>query len=229
MSKIAQLLGFASVFQPGFAGNSEIMETFSQLAANSSFRALSNTVSDIGGYGCWCYIDGAHGKGRGKPLDMVDAECKVLHHNYECLIMDEECQVLPWDATYTRDINVFMALFNEDESALITACESANIGDQCAINVCKTEMVFTIKIASASSVGKTESSLKHAKGFNPMEVDNCVVKSGVESERSCCGDFPTRFPFKNYGGVNQCCGMKTYDSTVLECCTEEELKFVGAC
>ena len=147
-----------------------------------------------------------------------------LHYNQICNSLPS-----PWDATYTRDISVFMALFNEDESALITACETANAGDQCAISVCKTEMVFTIKIASASSVGKTESSLKHAKGFNPMEGDNCVVKSGVESERSCCGFYPTRFPFKNYGGVNQCCGMKTYDSTVLECCPEEDLKFVGAC
>ena len=61
---------------------------------------------------------------------------------------------------YTRNLQVFSALFNEDSDAVQTACESANQGNQCAINVCKTEMVFTIKIASSISVGKTDPKLK---------------------------------------------------------------------
>ena len=92
MSKFTFILASLNSFV--FAGNFEIVDTFSQLASNSSFRALGNTISDIGGYGCWCYIDDAHGKGRGTPKDMVDAECKILHHNYECLIMDEDCDAL---------------------------------------------------------------------------------------------------------------------------------------
>ena len=133
---------------------------------------------------------------------------------------------------YTRNLQVFSALFNEDSDAVQTACESANQGNQCAINVCKTEMVFTIKIASSISVGKTDPKLKHENGFNPLENDNCPIKTGgVASERSCCGNYPSRFPFKNYGGVHECCGSKTYDETVLECCDESNsvLKFIGAC
>ena len=135
-----------------------------------------------------------------------------------------------WEVNYVRNIDIFTALFNEDTKALKTACETANSGDQCAIDVCKTEMDFTIKIATATSVGKTNRDFKHDNGYNPLEDGNCPIKTGgVASERSCCGEYPARFPFKNYDGVNKCCGMKTYDSSVLDCCTDGKLKFIGAC
>ena len=118
-------------------------------------RALSGTSADVGGYGCWCYIDSAHGKGKGHPVDNLDAECKTLHHNYECLIMDRDigestCEVDPWDVYYERDVNVFMAMFNLDEDALESACEVANQGDQCKIDVCKVEMSFSLRVSSAT-------------------------------------------------------------------------------
>ena len=90
-----------------FAGNAEIKEALGQIAENgTASRSLGGTVSDVGGYGCWCYIDSTHGKGRGKPLDELDAECKTLHHNYECLIMEGEmgdagaCVDDPWEVNY---------------------------------------------------------------------------------------------------------------------------------
>ena len=75
-------------------------------ASEPSFRGLNNTMADVGGYGCWCYIDYTHGKGKGTPVDELDIACKTLHHNYECLILETEsmvgnaCQSDPWNVSY---------------------------------------------------------------------------------------------------------------------------------
>jgi len=219
-----------------FAGNTEIREALGQIAENgTASRSLGGTVSDVGGYGCWCYIDSTHGKGRGKPLDELDAECKTLHHNYECLIMEGEmggagaCVDDPWEVNYNRDVNVFMAMFSLDESAVQTACEVANAGDVCASNVCKVEMSFSIRIAAHDTVGNTNPAFVHDKGFNPLTDETCPIKSGTPSERSCCGSYPTRFPFKSYSGNRACCGAHTFDTSMLECCADSTTKFIGTC
>jgi len=219
-----------------YAGNAEIKEALGRIAQNgTSSRSLGGTVSDVGGYGCWCYIDSTHGKGRGKPLDELDAECKTLHHNYECLIMESElggaeaCNVDPWEVAYLRSVEVYAAMFNLDEIAVQSACETANAGDMCAVNVCKVEMSFSIRIAAHDTVGNTNPDYVHDNGFNPLTDETCPIKSGTPSERACCGSYPNRFPFKSYGGNRDCCGTHTFDTSMLECCADQTTKFIGTC
>ena len=195
-----------------YAGNAEIKEALGRIAQNgTSSRSLGGTVSDVGGYGCWCYIDSTHGKGRGKPLDELDAECKTLHHNYECLIMESElggaeaCNVDPWEVAYLRSVEVYAAMFNLDEIAVQSACETANAGDVCAVNVCKVEMSFSIRIAAHDTVGNTNPDYVHDNGFNPLTDETCPIKSGTPSERACCGS-------------------STYNANVLTCCDDGKAK-----
>jgi len=47
------------------------------------------------------------------------------------------------------------------------------------------------------------------------------------SREQCCGTYPKRFPFKTgHDDQRRCCGSRTYDSTIFECCADNELKNV---
>ena len=82
------------VFQTSFlnnfssAGWTNIKTQLNSLitAQNSS---QSRTISriDIGlldRYGCWCFFEDDHSRGRGAPVNEIDQLCKVLHDGYTC-------------------------------------------------------------------------------------------------------------------------------------------------
>ena len=67
-------------------------------------RALSqDTLNNLQEYGCWCYFDDLHGKGKSHPVNQVDSACKTLADGYECAMIDgddegEPC--VPWEIGY---------------------------------------------------------------------------------------------------------------------------------
>jgi len=221
------------------AGPDSIRSAIASIAQNTTTatgpRALANTAADVGGYGCWCYIDSNHGKGKGHPVDSLDAECKQLHHNYECLIMDTEsevegaCGVAPWEVAYEKDVSVYIAMFTMDEAALGPACDAANAGNACKQAVCKTEMMFSLRVSGNAITGATDPSFVHDNGFEPMESPSCATHPGTKSEKSCCGAFPMRFPYKTFEGSRACCDDKTFDTSMLKCCDDMTTKFLGTC
>ena len=93
-----------------------IKNNFANLAHNKSltrtfggFRTFASEwaddfISSINQYGCWCYFDDDHGKGRAQPINPVDALCKTLQHGYSCVLMDSEAEgnfeCIPWDVSY---------------------------------------------------------------------------------------------------------------------------------
>merc|ERR1712035_308095 len=104
----------ASVILPtAFAGFDSMANSIDLLAANQTGfdRAVTNMIGvllpKINKYGCWCYFDSDHGKGKSQPVDDVDAICKMLHEGYECAILDaeeagEEC--VPWEVDYDSTV-----------------------------------------------------------------------------------------------------------------------------
>ena len=38
---------------------------------------------------------------------------------------------------------------------------------------------------------------------------------------SCCGDSVYKFPFASAGGKRACCGTRTYDTDIMQCCDQD--------
>ena len=158
----SSFIGFA------FAGFEQISNALTQAGVKVPGDRLV-PAPEFTNYGCWCYMDESHGKGRGPPVDEFDALCKELHHNYECLIMETaagangSCAVDPWEvfpAEYSPPLPILVALFSLDLDTVLTACESEYADDACRMNVCKTELGFGLRQTalqqSASNRGKLQ-------------------------------------------------------------------------
>jgi hypothetical protein len=180
----------------------------------------ADAFDNIDGYGCWCYFDDEHGKGKSHPVNEIDAFCKALHEGYECAIIDADNEgdleaCIPWEVFYVPG-----AIGETDQ--IVSDCESRN-DNNCATRACIIETQFvTSMFRFTISGGSMDDSAKHENGFDVEE--NCPTTPGSPSEKDCCGHYPYRHPFKTYGGQRSCCGMKTYDITVLNCCPNGKVR-----
>ena len=75
-------------------------------AGSDGLRSLSAVLGSgfdmIQEYGCWCFFDDLHGKGKSQPVDELDRLCMVLAEGYECARMDDESEegCVPWQVDY---------------------------------------------------------------------------------------------------------------------------------
>jgi len=212
-------------------------QTFTSLAANSSqLRSFGsswagNMINSIDGYGCWCYFQEDHGKGRGTPANEVDTQCKILHDGYSCILMDAEAEnteCTPWDVDYQSasglGLNAADADNAEVEAALRKSCQRANRANNCAARACMVENYFVMKIFQHFLSGVTfDASLKHDLGLWHGK-DDCPIKSGTKSDKECCGTYPLRFPYKHLNGDRQCCGEHTFNAVTMQCCAGNVIK-----
>lgn len=53
-----------------------------------------------------------------------------------------------------------------------------------------------------------------------------AVASGGSNTRQCCGVYPTRFPYHTEYGTRGCCGQKSYDASLLSCCSDLTIQMV---
>jgi len=192
-------------------------------------------IDSIDGYGCWCYFQGQHGSGRGEPQNLVDAQCKILHNGYSCILEDyenldtseinfeEPC--VPWDVVYNSVSGLGMVLTNPNnnnvEDALRHKCRKMNKNNWCAEKACIVENYFIIKTLHLFLKGvEFDPDMKHSLGhFDPKS--GCPIKAGNgDSEKECCGEYPVRFPYKTLGGERSCCVNKTYSTSRLHCCDD---------
>merc|ERR1712066_330253 len=157
------------------------------------------------GYGCWCYFYEKHGRGRGPPVDELDGFCKVLHEGYECAMLDAEiageddCE--PWTVQYT-------AAVRGTEEQIRDGCVTANPNNTCAQNACSVEGYFVENLVALALSGNAAGydSFGHSRaGFDPVE--QCPTKKGGAN-----------------GNEKECCGTRTYKTSVLSCCNDGTVK-----
>ena len=119
---------------------------------------------------------------------------------------------VPWEIDYATGLQ-------GDTDAIVADCNARNAGDNCAVRACILEGWFINNIFLAFfGANQLDLSKQHDNGF---EVDEqCPIISGTRSEHSCCGMYPFRRPYKTYGGARGCCGAKTYDISILTCCSD---------
>lgn len=190
--------------------------------ASGHFRAITEaSMAAIADYGCWCYFEEKHGAGKGKPVDAIDAMCHQLHQGYECVIMDNDdagTPCVPWTEPFVAVAGFFLS-----ENDVITQCDANNVPGTCAAQSCKVEGWFIQQFLTYSLQGNAvDSSRQHANGFNVKT--ECSISSGVKSDKACCGNFPNRFSYKDYGGNRACCDGATYNALMYTCCPDGSIK-----
>jgi len=200
------------------------------LVANSSLpRSLttgitSGSLRQLHEYGCWCYFYDDVGRGKGTPVDEIDGFCKTLNEGYQCAIIDSENQGIecsPWEIQYQPGSGV--------GAELRTTCHERN-ADVCAAYACTVEGQFADNAFSfllATGGGINYDQYGHSNGFDPAHDQGCPVKVGAKgysAEKQCCGAYPQRFPFKTLDGERACCGGRTYNTALLNCCSNGQVK-----
>lgn len=207
------LLSNRTVGQNGQEGNSS-----SAIVEKALTNADMGLLSD---YGCWCYFEANHGAGRGKPIDELDSFCKTLHDGYECIMYDSDqagTPCIPWEVAYN---SAFGSGFPTGISLaeLSSNCDNSNPPGSCAAWTCVVEGYFAQQFfLYATSGGIINNDNRHANGFEPK--DNCPITKGPESDKSCCGHYPKRAPFKTYSGNRSCCNGRTYNTDMFQCCLD---------
>merc|ERR1711981_275379 len=195
-------------------------------------RAFSGTIVALLGldriwnYGCWCYFQENYGKGKGAPVNPTDEFCRSLQWGYECAIkdvFDEDGTVcVPWEVEYTSGINLGASHSGDLEAE----CVSQN-AQSCQQYACMVENNFVLQFFASFFDPSTsfDPSPKHdlpGGTFDPAV--ECQTSAGPKSDRQCCGQYPTRFPFKTLGTQRACCWDQVYDTTLM-CCSNDILQF----
>jgi len=216
----------------------DLNQLFDQSSTMRMFSAaISNTISDLDGYGCWCYLF-SHGKGKSQPVDEIDSHCKTLQQAYQCVMMeveeesngDDSC--VPWEEEYVSGVSN-LTDFGVD---IVTHCEELNDGaNDCAKRTCAVEGAFVENAFAMFSSGSFMdfASFSHSSGFD-SSID-CPTKKGpgAGTTKACCGSYPYKFPFRTLDGERSCCGEKTFMTSNLQCCAgagengADKLKKVG--
>lgn len=205
-------------------GKFDIQAMLAKEGENLNPRAILDMMGDSGDnineYGCWCYFGGDHGRGKSHPVDEMDAFCKVLAESYDCVMLDQEAEddeedCVPWEVFY-------MPAAISDADKIVRQCTERNPSN-CARRACIVETQFVTSVFRfILGGGRLNEEHQHRNGFDVNE--SCPTKPGIKSEKSCCGDYPYRHPFKTYGGQRSCCGSKTYDNRALRCCADNSIR-----
>merc|ERR1712025_542715 len=196
-----------------------------------SYPLLSRTLkqSDMGlinRYGCWCYFQDDHGKGRSHPVDEIDEFCKILHHGYSCIIRDMKnlntpCNE-PWAISYNSAVSTGIITGMTMEN-LKTECNTQNVENSCESFTCMVENWFVIQYLKYSlNGGLINLPFRHENNFNVDE--HCPASGEPHDEIECCGYYPERFPYAVRFGERDCCFDKTFSTLLYVCCEDGSIK-----
>lgn len=187
-------------------------------------------------YGCWCLPDEDHADyvpRFGKPVDEVDSSCKKQAQCYDCAKMDHGDECESSDVGYRFELHKDPNDPNNHWKNSITCLDNPDKAKKaCNRAVCECDKRLAEDLRTNFGFWKQGHHQTQGDFDTSMcEVDrctggNCQARGPVE----CCGNNTgPRFPFRSNFGQRGCCGDKTYDTTVQECCSAGDVRFSGAC
>lgn len=210
-------------------------------------RALQqDEMGILNNYGCWCYFEENHGKGRGKPRDELDKYCKQLQQGYTCIIMDQEAAgdpCVPWEIPYNSSSGIAGILPMIDDIAnLEKECNEKNEENSCARKTCKVETMFLVNFYRFTFAGGINGSgqvynmeLRHDNPFGDNFVSNDITcpihhPQGVgDTDEACCGEYPFRVPYHHKVGLRECCDQNNIQtiflSAMFDCCPDGSISY----
>jgi len=198
--------------------------------ADFNMPLLSTSIEKINGYGCWCYFQDDHGKGKGTVINKVDQVCKHLHEGYECAIRDGvdegDFNCVPWTVDYNPGITHGSNSIsnNSGESAMQGECKTKNPDNNCAYRACMVEVFFVLNFVELFLSGNVfDPKPAHALGFNPdVKCPIEHAQNNRNAEISCCGGYPLRATYRSVNGNRGCCGNKTHNAFLTVCCENDD-------
>lgn len=187
-------------------------------------------------YGCWCLPDEDHAEytpAYGKPVDEVDSSCKRMAQCYECGKMDHGDTCESSHVAYKYELLSDEADGEKDNWKRSIKCLDNPVGKKaCKRSICECDK----KLAEDLRTNYGFWIQGHHQTQGDFDTSQCVVdhctgpNCQARGPLACCGphDQP-RFPYRTNFGQRKCCGNKTYDADLQECCSDGEIKFMGAC
>lgn len=182
-------------------------------------------------YGCWCLPDEDHAEyvpRYGKPVDEVDQSCKKQSQCYECAKMNygEDCE--------SSDIGYKYELHNDPTDPTnhwknTIVCKDNPNKKGCKRSLCECDKKLAEDLRTNFGFWK-EGHHQRQGGFDTSMCEADHNGNGGRGPLACCGkDDGPKYPFRTMNGARKCCGSKTYDSTIQECCSDDDVRFLGAC
>merc|ERR1711981_928282 len=196
-------------------------------------------------YGCWCLPDADHtieAMGYGQPVDPIDASCKRQASCYECAKIDHPGRNCVADQVqYNYQLNIDATDPHNHWKKSIDCLDDPMSGKNggwsekfsCRRPICECDKKLAEDLRENFefwTVGhhQTQGTFVPTQEciHTPCANGNC---GGGEGPPECCGEYPARFPFKTMGGARSCCGDRTFDTTIQECCQNGDLAAIGTC
>ena len=146
-----------------------------QIAQNS---LLSETISSISQYGCWCDFENGMKHGSGKPVNAVDEACRDLQLGYQCVKIDsketgDHCD--PDNSDYTLTFGV-------DVEFLDFMCNLLNDYDPCKARLCALESYFIGTLMNLSLEPENQFSI---------EYQRLEIGGPFDFQQNCLGKEPS--------------------------------------
>jgi len=140
-----------------------------------------------------------------------------MQHGFECAVLDTPGCV-PWDISYESHS------FSPTAENVHLPCYENNAGDECKTAACIIEANFLANIFKAffQMRQRPADMFIHKNGFDPENSCpySAMKPSWSAGDKECCGTHPERYPFMAENGLRGCCGERTYNSGVMDCCED---------
>lgn len=182
-------------------------------------------------YGCWCQFGDPDnlmyvGTGKGEPKDAFDAECKLLHDNYACLVV-EESSCDPYRVIYSRPggdwTSSWLATLMDPLTTADTIeqrCNEAN-APLCERSACIIESTFLQKwwqLYDSNDINVAQ----YGQG-NFDATSQCNMGNNFQSwtsnrgSKRCCGEYSS-YKKIYFTGTKGCCSGNIYNHQTRKCC-----------
>jgi len=178
---------------------------------------------DFEQYGCWCLEK----KGYGPAVDEIDFACFAHSKCWGCAKAEngDSCDGLE---------TAYKWKFVKDSATNVAVDIICLDSDPCRKSVCECDRKLAIDLRNMESVYDDKFRDQAAKEAQCPRKTSALARSaasGKDKLDSCCGDEHYKFPFASNNGRRACCGSRTYDTQVMECCDNQQsiIKFVGSC
>jgi len=162
--------------------------------------------------------------GAGPAQDGVDDLCRILTRCHKCIEQDYGVtnQQSEWDANFGK-----YRWQTEQDGSL--SC--GNNDDQYKEDLCKCDAAYATAVGQVWDDAEFNMAIwdtKHNNQFN-FDSENVCVRGGAITPDSCCGSYPSRYPYDS--AARACCASsgKTYNSLNEDCCPDGTVASVGTC
>ena len=185
-------------------------------------------------YGCWCLPDLSHADLTpkfGVPIDPIDSSCKHQSQCYDCAKMDHGDECISDEVAYKYELVADPTDPDNHLKKTINCLDDPNKARRsCNRAICECDKKLAEDLRTNYGFW-VEGHHQEQGGFDTSVCQPDPKSSPGSGTLECCGkNDGVRLPFRTGEfGQRGCCGSTTFDSTLQECCSDDDVRFIGAC